>query len=165
VTTPNPEPQRKLIRVGRPAIRGTLRLEPVVPIDGPVTTGPLIHVRRPVVRGTLTFEPVVTTEVELPLPGGADGGPMFETIHAVLGKLNEIEAQLGRPGVCVDGERSGVRDGKVVLVVTPNDPAGAVETCKRIADFLFAAVRTVPGVTVKVFSAESPDKPIYELAA
>ena len=79
--------------------------------------------------------------------------------------MNEVERLFGRAGVRVDGACSGVQGSEVVLVVVPNDPADEVDTCKRVADYLFAAVRTIPGVTVKVISSANPRNPLYELAA
>lgn len=157
-----PDPDRKLIRVARPAIRATLTFEPTVPLEGPVVSGPLIHVRRPAIRGTLTFEPVDPAAVELNLPVAADDGPRaLDTLRTLVGKVNEIEALFGRAGVRVDDGRSGLREGAAVVVLAPHDPADAVATCKRVADQLFAAVRLVPGVTVRVLAA---DQPVYVLA-
>ena len=53
----------------------------------------------------------------------------------------------------------------MVVVLAPNDPSDAIETCKRVADLLFVAARKVGGVAVKVFAADEPETPVYELAA
>ncbi|MBP3958549.1 hypothetical protein J8F10_25145 [Gemmata sp. G18] len=159
--------QPKLIHVRRPLKRITVNMEPTVPLDGPVTEGPLIRVGHPLKRGTLSFEPVpqVVTILELPLIGGEKGEHALAVLHSIVQKVNEIEALRGRAGVWVDGVRSGVREGKVEIVLAPNDPTHAVETCKRVADYLFAAARQTPGVVVKVFAADQPETPVYELAA
>ena len=86
---------------------------------------------------------------------------MFDKLHLLVGKLNEMEALGGRAGVWVDGERSGVQGGEVVIVLVPNDPADALATCKRVANILFNAS---PGVKVKVFVADESETPVYELA-
>ena len=159
-------PRQPRFSVGHPVKRGAVTLEPVVPLDGPVTDRPLIHVRHPLKRGALALEAITASvHLRLPLIGGADGERMFQTLHAVIGKVNEVEALFGRAGVWVDGELSGVQDGAVVVVLAPNDPTDGVETCKRVADYLFAAARKGAGVTVTVFAAEQPETPVYELAA
>jgi hypothetical protein len=149
--------QPRLIHVRSPLKRIRLTFQPVEPLDGPVTKGPLIRVSRPLKRITLTFQPVTTLEAEHTAPAAAD------TLGAFVAKLNEADALYNRPGVRIDEARSGVRDGKVVLVATPNDPRDGVATCKRVADFLFAAIRDLPGAAVKVFVADKPDEPLYEL--
>ena len=165
MTTPNRQP--KLIHVRNPLKRIEMTFEPAVPPDGPITDGPLIRVGEPLKRVTLHFEspsPMIA-EVEMPLPAGEDGESVLGELRSLAGKLNETESLSGRPGVWVDGARSGVRDGKIVLILLPNDPADAIETCKRAADFLFAGVRTVAGATVRVFSADDPKTPVYEPSA
>ncbi|HEY1186693.1 MAG TPA: hypothetical protein VGE74_03500 [Gemmata sp.] len=106
--------------------------------------------------------PTATAHLHLPLVGGADGERMFQKLNAVIGKVNELESLLDRAGVWVDGTRSGVQNGTVVLVLAP-DPTDAVETCKRVADYLFAASQKGGGITVKVFAADQPETPVYEL--
>ena len=133
-------PRKARFSVGLPARSITLRFEPIEPVS-------------------------VSAEIELPLLINEDGEVTHQMLRAVVGKVNECEELLGRPGVRVNDARSGVRDHRVIVVVGPNDPAGAVETCKRIADQLFAALRTVPGITIKVLSANHPGKPICEFAA
>lgn len=90
---------------------------------------------------------------------------MFETLGAVVGKMNELEALVGRAGVSVDGGRSGVRGGEVVVVLTPNDPAGAVESCKRAADQLCAHLRSFARATLRVVADDAPETPVYEVTA
>ncbi|WP_439631576.1 hypothetical protein [Gemmata sp.] len=143
--------QRKLPRVGPPAIRASVTMEPVGPAAGAE-------------GGAFQTEPV-RAEVGAPLSGGEDGGRLLVTLRGLVGKLSECEELLGRPGLRVHGERSGVAGGRAVVSVGPSDPVGAVETCKRVADALFALVRTIPGATVRVVSVDHPDRPIYEPAA
>ena len=138
-----PERQRKLPRVGPPVIRASVTMEPV---------------------GTGTPQPV-RAEVEAPLASAEDGGPLLGTLRGLVGKVSECEQLLGRPALAVHGERSGVANGKAVVSVSPGDPVGAVETCKRVADALFALIRTIPGATVRVVSVDHPDRPIYDPAA
>lgn len=116
----------------------------------------------PVVRLTADPVPMPAVRLTLPLAPGADGEERRRALHALVKKLNEMEAIGGRPGVWVDGTLSRVGDGEVVIVLAPYDLTDAVETCKRIANILFHAS---PGVTVKVFAAGEPDTPVYELAA
>ena len=157
-----PEPRQAKCSIGYPAKRITLHFEPVTPPSGPVNDGPLIRVRHPVAA-----QPV-RAEVEAPLAPAEDGGPLLGTLRGLVGKVSECEQLLGRPALAVNGDHSGVAGGKAVVSVSPSgptDPAGAVETCKRVADALFALVRTIPGATVRVVSADQPDRPIYEPAA
>lgn len=143
-------PRTARFSIGMPATRATLRLEPVVPPVGPGAAQP------------------VRAEVEAPLAPAEDGGPLLGTLRGLVGKVSECEQLLGRPALAVNGDHSGVAGGKAVVSVSPSgptDPAGAVETCKRVADALFALVRTIPGATVRVVSADQPDRPIYEPAA
>ncbi|MBM3983187.1 MAG: hypothetical protein FJ304_23530 [Planctomycetes bacterium] len=156
-----PKPQPRLIHVRKPLVRVEMNMEPVEPLDGPVTRGPLIRVSRPLKRVTLTFAPAASVRLTLPLVGGADGERTFEKLAAIIRIVNEMEALWNRAGVWVDGARSGVQGGEVVIVLVPNDTADALATCKRIAHILFNAS---PGATVKVFAAES-EAPVYELAA
>lgn len=153
----------KFVRLSRPAI-------PLVKLTAehdasPVSTGEWECLSRPSVPLVrLRAEPIVpaaTVRLALPLSAAGSGAQVFGRLHALIGKLNEIEDLGGRAGVWVDGVRSGVRDGEVVIVLAPNDPADAVETCKRIAHLLFNAS---PGVTVKVFVADAPETPVCELA-
>lgn len=153
--------QPRLIHVRNPLKRIRLTFQPVEPLDGPITDGPLIRVSGPLKRIRLTFQPVASVRLTFPLPVAGDGARVFDKLNAIIGKLNEIEALDGRAGVWVDGARSGVQGGEVVIVLVPNDPADALATCKRIAHILFNAS---PGATVKVFAAES-EAPVYELAA
>jgi hypothetical protein len=117
-------PRKARFSVGLPAKSITLHFEPMVPVSD------------------------VSAEVEAPFGVNEDGERLLGTLNALVEKVNECEALFGRPGLRVNGERSGLRDGRVLVVVGPNDPTGAVETCKRIADQLFAALRTVPGITI-----------------
>jgi hypothetical protein len=158
--------QQKLHRVSRPLVRGTLTFDPVEPLGGSVTDGPLIRATRPVVRGAVTFVPVVGAHIELTLPiiSEDDGNKKFDLLNSAIGKLNELEALFDRPGVSVIGPQSGLLDDKVVIFIMPNEPTDAIETCKRMADWIFATVRTLAGVAIRVLSAESPDKPLYKLA-
>jgi hypothetical protein len=154
----------RLIRVQGPAlpvVKLSSESEPTAPVSELIRVhGPAL----PVV--TLMAEPATpVTSVNLRLPLGASNGErMLEKMHSLIARVNEIESILDRPGVWVDGARSGVQDGNVVMVLVPHDQTNAVETCKRLADQLFAAVRTFAGVTIKVMSAENPEKPVYELA-
>lgn len=118
----------------------------------------------PVTLRSEPLTPTATVRLSLPLMSGDHGSRMFDTLHALVAKVNETEALFGRAGVWVDGERSGVQGGEIVIVLAPNDVADAVETCKRVADYLFAAARKTAGFTVKVFESEA-DAPVYELAA
>jgi hypothetical protein len=165
MTTPNRQP--KLIHVRNPVKRITLTFEPVVPPDGPITEAPLIHVANPVKHIEMTFEPVppVVTVVELPLLGEDKGEQTFASLNSIIQKVNEIEAIRGRAGMWVDGTQSGVREGKVEIVLAPNDPTDALNTCKRVARILFELLNSAAGITVKVFAADRPDAPVYELAA
>lgn len=156
-----PKPQPRLIHVRKPLVRVEMNMEPVEPFDGPVTRGPLIRVSRPLKRITLTFRPAATLRLTLPLPAAGDGARVFDKLNSIIRVVNEMETIWDRAGVWVDGERSGVQNGEVVIVLAPNDPTDALATCKRIAHILFNAS---PGATVKVFAAES-DAPVYELAA
>ena len=160
--------QPELIHVSRPLKRARLTFEPTTPLDGPLTDGPLIRVGRPLKRVRLTFKPsarTATVRLTVPLAAGADGERKFQTLRSLVEKVNEVEALFDRAGVWVDGTRSEVRDGEVVIVLAPNDPADALDTCKRVADYLFAASRKTPGITLKVFAADEPETPVYELAA
>lgn len=158
----------KLIHVRRPLKRIEVNFEPSVPLDGPITDGPLIRVARPLKHVRLTFGPAAptpTVHLTVPLAAGVDGERKFQTLRSLVEKVNEVEALFDRAGVWVDGTRSDVRDGEVVIVLAPNDPADALDTCKRVADYLFAASRKTPGITLKVFAADEPETPVYELAA
>ncbi len=163
MATPNNE-RSKLIRVQGPAL-------PVVRLisesDPTASVSELIRVQGPalpVVR--LMAEPVEPATLEATHPAGTPQGEReFGTLSAFVGKMNEAEQLYNRPGVRIDAERSGVRDGKVVIVLAPNDPTDAIETCKRVADYLFAAIRTIPGATVRVMVEGQPDKPVYEMAS
>jgi hypothetical protein len=137
-----------------------------VPLDGLVTDGPLIRAGRPLKRVAPTPDPVpsAVAVLELSLVGREQGERTFTTLNSIIQKVNESEALSGHAGVWVDGVRSGVRDGKIEIVLAPNDPTDAVGTCKRFADYLFAALRQ-PGLTVKVYAADEPETPVYELAA
>jgi hypothetical protein len=161
-----PDQQPKLIHVRRPLKRVELSFEPSTPPEEPIADGPLIQVGHPMKRVECHFEPVALAYLELALPllPGVDGEQMFGKLNFLVGKLNEMEALFDRPGMGMDGERSGVRDRKIVIVLTPNDLADGLETCKRIADQLFAALRPVIGVTVTVIFADQPEKPVYQLA-
>jgi hypothetical protein len=158
-----PENNRdRLIRVRGPALPvAALVSEP--DLAEPVSE--LSRVRGPAVRVVaLMSEPVEPAILEAAHPA-AGGKNEVGRLSSFIEKLNEADSIFNRPGVRIDESRSGVRDGRVVLVLTPNDPADAVETCKRVADYLFAAIRTIPGATVRVFVADQPDKPVYELAS
>lgn len=165
MTTRRDESRGPLVRVQGPAL-------PVVKLvseSDPLTpTGELIRVSGPALPlVTLMSEPPVppaTVRLALPFTKERDGNHLFQMLHSVIEKANEMEAFNSRAGVRVDGARSGVRGGEVVLVVAPNDPDDAIETCKRVADYLFAAARATRGVTVQVFATDAPDAPVYELA-
>jgi hypothetical protein len=162
---PDPTPQESR-RTSRPIVRGTLNLETVQPHDGLANQGPLIRVNRPVTRGILKLVPVLGTHIELTLPisSEGDGKRKFELLNMAIRKLNELEAMFDRPGVCVIDGESGLREGKVVLFLAPHEATDAIETCKRLADCIFATVRTLAGAAIRVLSADSPSKPLYELA-
>jgi len=95
------------------------------------------------------------------LANGSDAEVIKDRMYSLAAKINEMEVLEGRPGLRIDETSSGAQEGEVVLVLVPNDSANAIETCKRIANILFNAS---PGVTVKVFVADQPDTPVYELA-
>lgn len=119
----------------------------------------------PVTLRSEPLQPTATVHLAVPLAAGDDGTRLFATLHSLVTKVNEVEALFNRAGVWVDGAQSDVRNGEVVIVLAPNDADDAVETCKRVADYLFAASRKVAGATVKVFTADKSEKPVYELAA
>jgi hypothetical protein len=162
MTTPNRQP--KLIHVRNPVKRIDFAFEMVAPVEGSIADAPLIHVRNDLKKIEMNFDPVLSAVavLELPLLGGENGERTFSTLNSIIQKVNEIEALGGRAGVWVDGVRSGVREGKIEIVLAPNDPTDALETCKRVAKILFSAS---PGLTVRVFAADQPGTPIYELAA
>lgn len=112
----------------------------------------------------LRGEPCAAASVHLrrPLADGTDAEAVKERMLALAGKVNEMEVIEGRAGIRFDEARSGVRAGEVVIVLAPNDPADAIETCKRVAKILFNAS---PGVVVKVFAADEPETPKYALPA
>ena len=165
MATPSNERSR-LIRVQGPALP-VVRLaseaaSPVPACERIRVHGPAL----PVVK--LMSEPAASTATvhfTVPLAAGVDGERKFQTLRSLVEKVNEVEALFDRAGVWVDGTRSDVRDGEVVIVLAPNDPADALDTCKRVADYLFAASRKTPGITLKVFAADEPETPVYELAA
>lgn|GEM_PF-6656839 len=155
--------EHELIRVQGPALPVvTLRSEanPTAPASE------LIRVQGPALPSvTLRSDPPpVVTVLELPLTSGEKGEQTFAVLNSIIQKVNEIEALFGRAGVWVDGTRSGVCEEKIEIALAPNDPTDAIETCKRLADYLFAAVRNTSGVTVKVFTKDQPDTPVYKLA-
>jgi hypothetical protein len=156
-----PDRQPKLIHVRRPLKRIEVNFEPTVPLEGPITDGPLIRVGHPLKRARLAFEPVAIMHLRRLLTNGADADTLTHRLYSLAAKVNEMEVIEGRLGVRIDEASSGAQAGEVVLVLVPNDPADALETCKRIANILFNAS---PGVTVKVFVADQPDTPVYELA-
>jgi hypothetical protein len=161
-----PDDERgRLIRVQGPAMP-VIRLASEVDPRAPVAE--LIRVQGspiPLIRLTDRPVPTATVRLTLPLQTGADGEAMFQTFRTAVEKVNEVEALFGRSGVWMDGTLSHVKDGEVVIVLAPNDSSDARETCKRVADYLFAAARSAGGVRVKVFEADRPDTPVYELAA
>jgi hypothetical protein len=167
VTTPNPAPDT-FVRLGRPAVpvvKLTAEHEPDAP---PASTGEWARLSRPALSVVeLMAEPippVATVRLALPLAAGDDGNRMFQTLRSLIEKVNEMEALFNRAGVWVDGTRSDVQGGEVVIVLAPNDPVDALETCKRVADYLFAASRKTRGIVVTVFAADQPETPVYELA-
>ncbi|MBM3983188.1 MAG: hypothetical protein FJ304_23535 [Planctomycetes bacterium] len=153
----------ELIRVKGPA------LPPVTLSSERTHTAPvseLIRVKGPALPPvTLSSDPTSSAfaVLTLPLVGGNSGEQTFVALNSIILKINEIEALCGRAGVWVNGTRSGVREGRIEIVLAPNDPTDALGTCKRVANYLFAAFNTA-GTTLKVFAAES-DAPVYELAA
>lgn len=159
MATPNHE--HELIRVKGPA------LPPVALVSEPSPTAApseLIRVKGPALpQVTLRSEPLqptATVHFVVPLAAGDDGTRLFATLHSLVTKVNEMEALFNRAGVWVDGTRSDVRNGEVVLVLAPNDAADAAETCKRVADYLFVASRKVAGATVNVFAVDKSEKPV-----
>ena len=161
MATPNGERDR-LIRVQGPALP-VIRLSSEANSTTPVSK--LIRVPGSVAKMIpATATPAATVRLTLPLAAGVDGERKFQTLRSLVEKVNEVEALFDRAGVWVDGTRSDVRDGEVVIVLAPNDPADALDTCKRVADYLFAASRKTPGITLKVFAADEPETPVYELA-
>ena len=162
----NSDPEPRLIHVRRPLKRIAVTFEPVVPLDGPVTDGPLIRLDQPLKRMTDTMQavPAVVTIFELPLVGGATGDQTFAVLSSIIQKVNEIETLCGRAGVWVDEARSGVREGKIEIVLAPNDPTDAIATCTRMAKILFESLDHSKGVTIRVFASDKPDTPVYELA-
>ena len=105
--------------------------------------------------------PVATVHLRRPLADGDDAEAIRRRMYSLTGHVNAMEAEEQRAGLSLDEARSGIRAGEVVLVLVPNDPADALATCKRVANILFNAAR---GVTVKVFAADQPNAPVYELA-
>lgn len=154
-----------LIRVRGPALP-VVALASEPNLTEPV--GELIRAQGPALPVVvLPSEPVESAVLEAAVPPFANGEAerAYGSLSAMIGRLNDFRSLANQPGLSVDEARSGVRDGRVVLVLTPNDPTDAVETCKRVADYLFAAIRTIPGATVRVFAADRPDTPVYELAS
>lgn len=49
--------------------------------------------------------PAATVHLTLPLVTGADGEKVFQTLRALIEKVNEVEALFDRRGVWVDGTR------------------------------------------------------------
>ena len=154
---------KKFQRLSRPAIPMIKLAAERGPDDPPVSVSGWSRLSRPAIPVIVLAAEPSFSSVELAFPR-IDDKPKIENLAALVERLNELEALFNRPGVTIDAERSGIRDGKTVLVVSPNDPTNAIETCKRVADFLFAIVRPITGVTVRVFSADEPGKTIYELA-
>jgi hypothetical protein len=161
-----PDRQPRLIHVKRPVKGVEVTFEPATPLSGPITDGPLIPVSRPMKSVGHPFEPVATPYIELglPLSHGVDADQIYRKLNSLVRKVNEMELLFDRAGVWVDGLRSGVREGMVVIVLTPNDPADPLETCKRIADQLFATTRPVAGVLVTVRAVDQSEMPLYPLA-
>jgi hypothetical protein len=162
----DPNTEHELIRVKGPA------LPPVTLRSGttfPTSASELIRVSGPalpVVRlRSERVEPVATVVLRVPLAPGADVEGTFKRLRSLVAKVNEVEVLLDRAGVWVDGNRSGVQNGEVVIVLAPNDETDALDTCKRVSRILFDALNNAAGVTVRVFAANEPETPVYELAA
>ncbi len=167
MTTPNSSGD-KFVRLSRPAMP-VVGLTAEQDADSPTaSTGEWVRLARPALPVVKLMAepaaPTATVHLTLPLATGDDGERIFKTLHALIEKVNEMEALFDRAGVWVDGTRSDVRDGEVVIVLAPNDPTDAIDTCKRVADYLFAASRKAPGITLKVFVADKPEAPVYKLA-
>jgi hypothetical protein len=154
----------KLIRVPGPAlpvVRLASEVDPSTPVSERIRVqGPAL----PVVK--LVSEPVApiaTVQLTLPQATGTEGERRVWTLRSLIAKVNEMEALFDRAGVCVSKADSGA--GEVVIVLTPNDPADALETCMRVAKLLFEAARKTGGVSLKVFQADKSETPVCELAA
>lgn len=118
---------RKLNPVSRRLVRGTLKFEPVAPVEGPVTDGPLLPVRRPLVRGELSFERVepVWLELEFALTADADVATAFGTVVRLIAELDWYEKQLGGAGVRCAKEQVRVVNDTVTIVLIPKNPVGS----------------------------------------
>jgi hypothetical protein len=131
----------------------------VVPVVGS-REPQLIHVRKPLVNLTATFGPFVRLFV--PVANDTDARAKFELLKSLVGRINELEAFLGRAGVELADAVPNVENGELVASFVPNDPANGVERCKRIAHYLWAAQG---GAAVRVYDAEKPEAPVFEIAA
>jgi uncharacterized protein with GYD domain len=165
MTTPNNE-RDKLIRVQGPALP-VVRLASEADSSTPVSE--LIRVQGPALQVVKLMSepvtPIATVQLTLPRVAGAEGERRVQTLRSLIEKVNEMEALFDRTGVCVSKTALSVGEGEVVIVLTPNDPTDALETCMRVAKLLFEAARKTGGVALRVFKADEPETPVCELAA
>lgn len=143
-----------------PDARGVAELRVKAPTAVPVREAQLTHVRKPLSNLTATFGPFVRLFV--PVANEPEAKAKFELLKSLVARINEMEALHGRAGVELADTVPNVENGELVASFVPNDPANGVERCKRIAHYLWAAQ---DGAAVRVYEAEKPESPVFEIAA
>jgi hypothetical protein len=139
IMSPESSFQRKLPRVGPPAVRAEMTCEPVEPHDEQIVTGPLIHVRHPLIQAEWTCEPVEAPSLELTVRPVGDADAAAARFTRLIDSLSEYERKLGGAGVTRDPVRSRAEPGTVTLVLVPNDPVGAEERLEALGRVAVAA--------------------------
>lgn len=110
------EEQPKLIRVGGPLHRVTLKMKPCQPVEGPITDGPLITRGGPLQRVTLTMKPVSTPTLQLTFGVDPDLGLTPETVMAKVVPILELVKGCG---FTWDRANSNGEPGRIVIQLVP----------------------------------------------
>lgn len=168
--TPGPRSSGKLVPRSRahPAVR--LEVTPVSPRAGKRSSGKLVPQGRAhpaVVLGPVNRVSPVVLELTFTLTVGAGAEDMTAKIVRLIDTLNEFEKVLGGAGVTHAAGHPAAGPGTFVVVVVPNESAGAQDRLSQLATVVATAVREftgVGGVRGRVIRQAEPDRPLFETA-
>jgi|GEM_PF-4539387 hypothetical protein len=108
------------------------------------------------------IERAACVRVSVPLPDPTKRDEVLRRFQSLVVFVNQIAALTDRSRMMISADHSGTRDGEQVLTLIPCDAEGALETCKRVAHLLWGAQ---VGSAVRVYDAEKPEAPVFEIAA
>jgi hypothetical protein len=163
-----PHSSGRMIRVGQPL--------PAIEVDcsdwsreaGPLPSGHLVRVCESLLPAEMDFtrEGMVLLELTFILGSGANANQVRDKVVRLFERADDYERSLGGAGFHWENESTSVLNGRLRVILTPNDSVNAVLRLEKLAKLVANVAIDLPAVsalTARVYRTAEPDRPLFEI--